>query len=123
MLPAANKGEGPLHVVQIHFDTATFDENERDLKMNIEAQLSLIGGTMGLFCGFSIFTVLEIIYCIIEYITFYIIDKSDNISFRIKVKTKFRNTYLDVLMRTQEALRGFSHPLVTVFCNVSTRPS
>ena len=36
-----------LHLVQIYFDTATFDNIERDKKIKTEAQLSLIGGTMG----------------------------------------------------------------------------
>ena len=43
-----------LHLVQIYFDTATFDNIERDKKIKTEAQLSLIGGTMGLLTGFSI---------------------------------------------------------------------
>ena len=37
-----------LQLVQIYFDTATFDNIERDKKTKMEAQLSLIGGTMGL---------------------------------------------------------------------------
>ena len=38
--------ESRLEVVQIYFDTASFDEIERDKKIKFEAQLSLIGGTM-----------------------------------------------------------------------------
>ena len=51
-----------LEVVQIFFDTATFDNIERDKKVKMEAQLSLIGGTMGLLTGFSIISGVEIIY-------------------------------------------------------------
>ena len=51
-----------LQLVQIYFDTATFDEVERDKKIKIEAQLSLIGGTMGLLTGFSIISGVEIIF-------------------------------------------------------------
>ena len=88
MIPAANtEYEGPLHVVQIHFDTATYDEIERDVKVTMEALLGLIGGTMGLFCGFSVFSMLEIIYCIIKQIMYFISNKSDRLYMRIKVHT------------------------------------
>ena len=52
----------PLHLVQFYFVPATYDEIERDRKVTLEAQLGLIGGTMGLFTGFSIFSGVEIIY-------------------------------------------------------------
>ena len=48
--------------MQIYFDTATYDEVERDKKIKTEAQLSLIGGTMGLLTGFSIISGVEIIF-------------------------------------------------------------
>ena len=51
-----------LQLVQIYFDTATFDDIERDKKIKTEAQLSLIGGTMGLLTGFSIISGIEIIF-------------------------------------------------------------
>ena len=50
-----------LQLVQIYFDTATFDDIEKDKKIKTEAQLSLIGGTMGLLTGFSIISGVEII--------------------------------------------------------------
>ena len=46
----------------IFFDTATFDDIERDKKVKTEAQLSLIGGTMGLLTGFSIISGIEITF-------------------------------------------------------------
>ena len=49
-------------LVHIFFDTASFDEIERDQKIKFEAQLSLIGGTMGLLTGFSIISSVEILY-------------------------------------------------------------
>ena len=52
--------------MQIFFDTATFDEIERDEKIKFEAQLSLIGGTMGLLTGFSIISGIEIIFFLIR---------------------------------------------------------
>ena len=48
--------------MEIYFDTATFDDIERDKKIKTEAQLSLIGGTMGLLTGFSIISGIEIIF-------------------------------------------------------------
>ena len=51
-----------LQLVQIYFDTATFDDIERDKKIKTEAQLSLIGGTMGLLTGFSIISGIEIVF-------------------------------------------------------------
>ena len=51
-----------LRLVEIYFDTATFDDIERDKKIKTEAQLSLIGGTMGLLTGFSIISGVEIIF-------------------------------------------------------------
>ena len=48
--------------MQIYFDTATFDKIERDKKIKTEAQLSLIGGTMGLLSGFSVISGVEIIF-------------------------------------------------------------
>ena len=52
----------PLKLIQIYFDTATYDEIERDVKMTLTAQIGLIGGTMGLLTGFSILSGVEIIY-------------------------------------------------------------
>ena len=66
-----------LQVVHIYFDTSTFDRVEKDVKVILEdelisiickskvtlvAQLGLIGGTMGLFTGFSILSGIEILY-------------------------------------------------------------
>ena len=58
--------ESRLEVVQIYFDTASFDEIERDKKIKFEAQLSLIGGTMGLLTGFSIISGIEIICFVVK---------------------------------------------------------
>ena len=51
-----------MKLVQIYFDTATFDEIERDEKVKFTAALGLIGGTMGLLTGFSIISAVEIVY-------------------------------------------------------------
>ena len=60
--------ESTLQLVQIYFDTATYDEVERDKKIKTEAQLSLIGGTMGLLTGFSILSGVEILYFLLTFI-------------------------------------------------------
>ena len=56
-----------IDLVQIYFDTATFDNIERDKKIKVEAQLSLIGGTMGLLTGFSIISGIEIIFFLFRF--------------------------------------------------------
>ena len=62
LYPDATIEYAPLKLVQIYFDTATYDEIERDVKVTLEAQLGLIGGTMGLLTGFSILSGVEIFY-------------------------------------------------------------
>ena len=60
--------EAELHLVHIFFDTATFDNIQKDKKIKFEAQLSLIGGTMGLLTGFSIISGVEIICFLAKFI-------------------------------------------------------
>ena len=60
--PLGEELSSTLQLVEIYFDTATFDDIERDKKIKTEAQLSLIGGTMGLLTGFSIISGVEIIF-------------------------------------------------------------
>ena len=54
----------PLQVIEVYFDTGIYDNIERDVKVTINAQLGLIGGTMGLLTGFSILSAVEIFYYI-----------------------------------------------------------
>ena len=65
--PVADIKYAPLKLVKIYFDTATYDEIKRDVKVTLEAQLGLIGGTMGLLTGFSILSGVEIIYYAIKF--------------------------------------------------------
>ena len=74
--------ESRLEVVQIYFDTASFDEIERDKKIKFEAQLSLIGGTMGLLTGFSIISGVEIIFFLFRLVS---VQKSNKIPMSIQV--------------------------------------
>ena len=82
-------GPASLVAVYIYFDTATYDKIERDVKVNkpldsikkhkhgnclkvtVEAQLGLIGGTMGLLTGFSILSGVEIIYYLLRFPTLF----------------------------------------------------
>ena len=65
--------ESDLKLVQIFFDTASFDEIERDKKIKFEAQLSLIGGTMGLLTGFSIISGIELVCFVVKLFFTYVI--------------------------------------------------
>ena len=58
----------PLRLVQIYFDTATYDKIVRDKSVTLADQLGAIGGTMGLFAGFSFLSALEIVYFLIKYV-------------------------------------------------------
>ena len=76
-------------MVHIYFGTATFDLMERDTKIKMENQLSVIGGTMGLFTGFSILSAVEIVYFTVKHF----------MSLRIK-KIMFKENTLLVLAST-----------------------
>ena len=92
-------------MVQIYFDTATFDDIERDKKIKMEAQLSLIGGTMGLLTGFSIISGIEIIFFLFRLIQHpqkldnkisLTISKSESYQF-FRLVSSFRITRTDVV--------------------------
>ena len=59
-----------LEAVFVYFDTATYDEIVKDVSVILAEQLGVIGGTMGLFAGFSFFSALEIVYFIVKYLFF-----------------------------------------------------
>ena len=67
-LKTAPKPYQPLRVVQIYFDTATYDAIVKDVSVTLADQLGAIGGTMGLFAGFSFLSALEIIYYVVKYL-------------------------------------------------------
>ena len=46
----------------IYFDTATFDQIQKDTKMKMETMVGVVGGTMGLLTGFSILSGVEVLY-------------------------------------------------------------
>ena len=51
-----------LHWVHIYFNTPTFDKITRDEKANFVTKMSDLGGTMGLLTGFSVISLVEIIF-------------------------------------------------------------
>ena len=63
---AGTKWFTQLEVVHIYFDTATFDQIEKDVKVTLEGQLGAIGGTMGLLTGLSILSGVEILYYVMK---------------------------------------------------------
>ena len=74
-IPGDELPESDLKLVQIFFDTASFDEIERDKKIKFEGQLSLVGGTMGLLTGFSIISGVEILYFVTKFLICFIQSK------------------------------------------------
>ena len=57
-----------LQVVMVGIGSATYDRIEYDLAFTLESALGLVGGTMGLFSGFSVISGVEIVYHIAKYI-------------------------------------------------------
>ena len=55
------KKERNLHIIKIRFDTFTFDKITKGVRANLMEKLSHFGGTAGLFNGFTIICVFEII--------------------------------------------------------------
>ena len=63
----ARKPYHALQVVQIYFDTATYDEIVKDVSVTLADQLGVIGGNMGLFAGFSFLSAVEFFYFLVKY--------------------------------------------------------
>ena len=79
ILSAEDLPSSSLELVHIFFDTASYDEIERDTKIKFEGQLSLIGGTMGLLTGFSIISGVEILYFLVQFVTGWILAKIETL--------------------------------------------
>ena len=84
----ASSNEAEIYFIEIFFDISTFDLVEQDKKMTLEAQLGLIGRTMGLLTGFSILSGVEIIYYAIR---FFASLRVKNAEVAAVAKNKFRN--------------------------------
>ena len=70
----------PLQPFWFYFDTETFEKVTKDRKTTVEAMISLVGGTMGLFTGFSIFSAIEILYFIAKCVRARVVKKIDDMS-------------------------------------------
>ena len=57
-----------MQVVQIYFSTALYDRIENDVSVTLGDQLNAIGGTMGLFAGFSILSAVEVLYFVMKFL-------------------------------------------------------
>ena len=51
-----------LHYVNIYFKSTTFDQITEDAKTNFVTKISVLGGTLGLFAGFSLLSGVELVY-------------------------------------------------------------
>ena len=63
-----------MKLVQIYFDTATFDKIERDEKVKFTAALGLVGGTMGLLTGFSIISGIEVVFFLFKLVSRFVVN-------------------------------------------------
>ena len=77
MFSDQNVSYQPVQFLKIHLATETYDEIEKDEKVTTEAALGLIGGTMGLFTGFSILSGVEIIYYLAKFFMSRRLNKTD----------------------------------------------
>ena len=93
-----------MQFVKIYLATATFDKIEKDEKVTTEAALGLIGGTMGLFTGFSILGV-EIIYYLIKCFMSLRLIKAD---FKKRYENHLRNLRFTTLVSTAGAKKLLS---------------
>ena len=62
-----NKDFETLQIVHLYIGTPTYDIVEKDVKITFTTFISLVGGYMGLFTGFSILSGVEIIYHVALY--------------------------------------------------------
>ena len=88
LLTLASSNEEEIYFIEIYFDTSTYDVVEQDKKMTLEAQLGLIGGTMGLLTGFSILSGVEILYYAVRFFVSLRISKADIVT---ATDDKFKN--------------------------------
>ena len=69
-----------LTYVNIYFGTLTMDVITYDMKTNFQTKISTIGGTMGLFTGFSILSGIENFYHLLKFL-FKVLKKKDRKKF------------------------------------------
>ena len=54
-----------LQHVNIFFKSPTFDKITKDAKTNFVTKISVLGGTLGLFAGFSLLSGAELVYFVL----------------------------------------------------------
>ena len=54
MVSGITRDYSRLQIFHIYFDTSTYDEVEKDVKVTMEGMLGVVGGTMGLLTGKSV---------------------------------------------------------------------
>ena len=59
--------EKDLKVLFISVQSTSYDTIKRDVRNSLETQLGLLGGTLGLFTGFSILSGVEIIFFVLKF--------------------------------------------------------
>ena len=96
---AEKRNYSKLDTFLIYFDTATFDQIQKDTKIKMETMVGVVGGTMGLFTGFSILSGVEIFYFIVKFF-FSFINKKVN-----------KNVYINQLTVTLFRQTGDAHQL------------
>ena len=57
-----------LQFVRIYFDTPTFDRITKDRRAKFVDMLAAVGGTIGLFTGFSVISAIEIIFFLARFL-------------------------------------------------------
>ena len=62
-----DKAYKPLQLVHLYIGTPTYDIVEKDVKITFTTFISLVGGYMGLFTGFSILSGVEILYFLAKF--------------------------------------------------------
>ena len=62
-----NKDFEALQIVHLYIGTPTYDIVDRDVKITFTTFISLVGGYMGLFTGFSILSGVEILYFLAKF--------------------------------------------------------
>lgn len=65
---SAKKDYRPLQVVQIHFDSATYEEILQDAKMPLEVQLCFIGGILAILLSLYMLNGLETVYYAVKFV-------------------------------------------------------
>ena len=63
---AGYKNRIRLHPVRIYFDTSIFDDVTYDVKATLSEKISEIGGVLGLYNGFSVITLVEFLYFLVQ---------------------------------------------------------